>query len=73
MNPQKPFMSPMLLLAVGLLLVVLPLLINEFIKVPDFLRGALTGAGLVLEIAGVAMQRQGLKTAVKSPGAGPKV
>ncbi len=40
----------MQLMAIGLLLVVLPIFINNFIKVPDFLRGLLMGIGIVLEI-----------------------
>ena len=48
----------MLLVAIGLLLIVLPLLANSFIKVPDFLRGVLMGIGLVFEIIGVVMLRK---------------
>ena len=38
------------LLAIGLLSTTLPTLINDFIPVPDFFRGAMIGLGLSLEI-----------------------
>ncbi len=40
----------MQLMAIGLLLVVSPIFINNFTKVPDFLRGLCMGIGIVLEI-----------------------
>ena len=45
----------MLLLSAGILLVVLPLLINSFIRIPDFLRGLLMGIGIVSEITAVVI------------------
>jgi len=40
-----------LLFSIGLLMVVLPALINQWVKIPDFFRGVLMGTGLVMEIA----------------------
>ena len=42
-----------LLLSIGLLLVVLPAMISDFIKFPDFLRGLLIGIGLTMEIGAI--------------------
>jgi len=56
---KKPLIAPMFLLSIGLLLVVLPLLINAFIKVPDFLRGLLMGIGLALEITAFVILKTG--------------
>jgi len=46
----------MRLITVGLLLVTLPFLLKDFIKIPDFFRGAMMGMGIVFEIAGIVMQ-----------------
>ena len=58
MTNKKPIALSMLLVAIGLLLIVLPMLANSFTKVPDFLRGLLMGMGLVLEITGVVILRK---------------
>jgi hypothetical protein len=42
-------------ICIGLLLVTTPTLINDWIKVPDFFRGALMGLGLGLEIGGLVL------------------
>jgi len=66
MTTKKPLVNPMLLMSVGLLLVVLPMLINSFIKVPDFLRGLLMGVGLVMEITALVMLKKASNAANKS-------
>lgn len=40
------------IIAFGLLLVVVPLLVNDFYSIPHFLRGLITGVGLGIEITG---------------------
>ena len=42
-----------MLVAIGLLLVVIPPLVNYWIPLPDFLRGAFMGIGIALEIIGL--------------------
>jgi hypothetical protein len=42
-----------LLICVGLLMVTTPTLINDWFPLPDFVRGALVGIGLGLEINGL--------------------
>jgi hypothetical protein len=37
----------------GLLLVIVPSLVNHYILIPDFLRGLIMGLGIGLEILGV--------------------
>jgi len=44
-----------LFICIGLLLVTTPTLINDWIKVPDFFRGALMGLGIGLEIIGLVL------------------
>jgi len=44
--------------AVGLLLVTLPTLINDWVHIPDFVRGFLVGLGLVMEINGIVIMRK---------------
>ena len=56
----------MQLMAIGLLLVVLPTFINNFVKTPDFLRGLLMGIGIVLEIAAFVKLKKGPAAAHKS-------
>lgn len=68
MNSKKPLIPARLLLPIGLLLVALPMLINDFIKVPDFLRGLFMGIGIVLEIAGFVKLKK-TQNANKSPQA----
>jgi len=59
----------MQLMAIGLLLVVLPTFINNFVKTPDFLRGLLMGIGIVLEIAAFVKLKKTSDTAYKNtPG-----
>ena len=41
------------LISIGLLLAVLPFLINDFYPLPHFLRGFLAGVGLGMEITGL--------------------
>ena len=47
-----------LCICIGLLMVTTPTLINDWIKVPDFFRGALMGLGLGLEIIGLVLMRK---------------
>jgi len=42
-----------LLIALGLVMTILPTIFNEYIKIPDGLRGAIVGFGLGLEIVGL--------------------
>ena len=51
-----------LLIAGGLLMVTMPLLLKEYIPIPDFFRGFLLGAGGVFEIAGVVLMSRKQKT-----------
>jgi hypothetical protein len=66
MTTKKQLALPMLFVSLGLLLVALPLLINAFIKIPDFLRGLLMGIGLVMEITAVVMLKKRSDAANKS-------
>ena len=47
------------LLAVGLLLAVIPSLINIYAKLPDFLSGTLSGFGIGLEIVAFIKLKKG--------------
>lgn len=44
-----------LFICIGLLLITTPTLINDWIKLPDFFRGLLSGVGLALEICGLVL------------------
>jgi hypothetical protein len=46
------------LLAMGLLSTTLPTLINDFVHVPDFVRGFMLGIGLGLEVIGIILMRK---------------
>jgi len=50
--------QPMQVIAVGLLLVTLPTLINDWVHIPDFARGFLLGLGIVIEIYGIVIMRR---------------
>jgi hypothetical protein len=50
MNITKQPLRIRLFFALGILMATTPMFINEYIKIPDFLRGFLTGAGLAMEI-----------------------
>jgi hypothetical protein len=72
MNQKKP--APhMILIAIGLLLVVSPLLLKEFIRIPDFVRGAMMGMGIVFEIAGIAAQIKQKNNRCKTTPADPEI
>jgi len=58
MNPKKLQQRARILTSSGLLLAVMPTFINDYIKVPDFFRGALMGLGLGLEIFGLILMRR---------------
>ena len=66
MTNKKPLIPPMLLMFIGVLLVVLPMLINTFVKIPDFLLGMSMGVGIVLEIAAFVMLKKVSGAASKS-------
>lgn len=51
--PSKQFYPELKIIAVGLLLVVIPFLVNDWVPMPDFVRGALMGIGIALEIIGL--------------------
>jgi hypothetical protein len=46
------------LLAIGLLSTTIPTLINDFVHVPDFVRGLMLGLGLGLEVIGIIFMRR---------------
>ena len=52
-----------LLIACGLLMVTMPLLLKEYIAIPDFFRGFLLGAGGVFEVAGIVLMGRRRKAA----------
>ena len=58
MSRKYSQVPPRILIATGLLLVVLPPLINNFYPLSGFLRGFLPGIGLGLEIAGLIKMKQ---------------
>jgi hypothetical protein len=55
MNAKKLQQRARLLVASGLLLAAMPTLLNDYIKFADFLRGALMGLGIGLEIGGLIL------------------
>jgi hypothetical protein len=59
MNKQPR--SGRLLIAIGLLMVTLPLLFKEYIPISDFFRGLLAGVGLAVEISGLVLMRRNRK------------
>ena len=50
---SKQFKPELRIISIGLLLVVIPFLVNDWVPVPGFLRGALMGIGIGLEIIGL--------------------
>jgi hypothetical protein len=46
------------LIATGLLLTTTPLLFKDYLDMPDFVRGALEGVGIGLEISGIILMRK---------------
>lgn len=64
MNNKKASQSQLRLMAIGLLLVTVPFIINDWIPVPDFIRGALVGIGIGLEIAGIIRMKNRKKVSV---------
>ncbi|SDS18250.1 hypothetical protein SAMN05216490_0689 [Mucilaginibacter mallensis] len=43
------------MIAVGLLMTTTPPLINDWVHIPDFLRGVVIGVGFVMEIRGIIL------------------
>jgi hypothetical protein len=60
MDMRKQPLNVKLLLAIGLLLITLPSLTRDYIILPDFFHGLLTGIGIVLEVVGVIKLKQAL-------------
>jgi len=44
-----------IMIAIGLLMTTTPPLINDWVHIPDFLRGVVIGVGFVLEIRGIML------------------
>lgn len=53
MNNKNTPRPELRLIAAGLLLAAVPFLVNEWIHIPDFVRGILVGVGIGLEIIGL--------------------
>lgn len=47
-----------LLIAGGLLMVTMPLLLKQYIHIPDFIYGFLAGMGIVFEITGLILMKK---------------
>jgi hypothetical protein len=52
------------MIAVGLLMTTTPTLINDWVHVPDFLRGVMAGVGFVMEIRGIMLASRWRKARV---------
>jgi len=72
MNQRKPERH-MILISVGLLLVVSPLLLKDFIRIPDFFRGAMMGMGIVFEIVGIVQQKKAGNSKCKTTPSDPEL
>ncbi|MGN6180837.1 MAG: hypothetical protein ACTHNW_16765 [Mucilaginibacter sp.] len=53
MNNKNTPRPQLRLVAAGLLLAAVPSLVNDWIHIPDFVRGILVGVGIGLEIIGL--------------------
>jgi len=62
MDPKKLSRRARILVASGLLMAVVPTLLNDVVKMPDFVRGVLMGLGIGLETAGLILRRRLRKT-----------
>lgn len=62
MRANKPSNPELRLISIGLLLVIVPFLMNDWVHVPDFIRGALMGIGIGLEIIGLVRMTRRRKT-----------
>lgn len=58
MSIRKAPLPERLIIPCGLLLATTPTLINDWVHIPDFVRGALPGLGLGLEIIGLVILRK---------------
>jgi len=58
MRFRKTPMPERLMIPIGLLLVTTPTLINDWVHLPDFVRGAFFGLGLGLETMGLIYLRR---------------
>jgi hypothetical protein len=47
-----------MLVPLGLFLIAIPFLINNYIKIPDFFRGLMMGLGIGLDILGIIQLRR---------------
>lgn len=61
MKFNKPSIIARRVLAIGLLSATIPNLINDFVHIPDFFRGAMVGVGFGLEIIGIILMRRNNK------------
>jgi uncharacterized membrane protein YoaK (UPF0700 family) len=53
MKHKQTLVSPLILLAVGLMIVAIVSIINHYTNLPDILKGTLVGFGIGLEIVAV--------------------
>jgi hypothetical protein len=68
MKFQKMPRRVRIMISVGLLMTTMPTLINDWVHVPDFLRGAMVGVGLGLEIGGLVAAHRLRKTGASGCG-----
>ena len=57
MNNMPP-LRLRVLVSLGLLLIAIPFLINNYIRIPDFFRGLILGLGIGLEIIGFILLKR---------------
>jgi hypothetical protein len=62
MNNKNPQRAGRICVAVGVLMVTTPFLINDWLHVPDFIRGLFMGIGITFEIAGLIHLNRAKKT-----------
>jgi hypothetical protein len=53
MNSKKITNPELLMISIGLLFVITPFLLNNWVHVSDFVRGGLTGIGISMEVVGI--------------------
>jgi len=61
MNIKKQPRPERLWLAIGLLLVTVPMMLKHYIPIPDFFHGLLAGVGLGMEIVGLIKLKRARK------------
>jgi len=55
MNNKKIARQPVQFISLGLLLLTMPTVINDWVHIPDFVRGFSLGLGAVMEIYGIVL------------------